>query len=71
MLLFLLMVLRIAGLVRQVEEQAAQLAALARRDGLTGMPNRRAWEGELPSHAPWLVELPGVVAPRTQRGALM
>jgi len=51
MLLFLLVVLRIAGLVRQVEEQAAQLAALAQRDGLTGMPNRRAWEGELPSHA--------------------
>jgi diguanylate cyclase (GGDEF)-like protein len=24
------------------------LAALARHDGLTGMPNRRAWDGELP-----------------------
>jgi diguanylate cyclase (GGDEF)-like protein len=48
MLLFLLVVLRIAGLVRQVEEQAGQLAALARHDGLTGMPNRRVWDGELP-----------------------
>jgi diguanylate cyclase (GGDEF)-like protein len=48
MLLFLLVVLRIVGLVRQVEDQAAQLAALARHDGLTGMPNRRAWDGELP-----------------------
>jgi hypothetical protein len=41
-LLFLLVVLCVAGLVRQVEEQAEQLAALARHDGLTGMPNRRA-----------------------------
>jgi hypothetical protein len=48
MLLFLLVVLRIAGLVRQVEEQAGQLAALARHDGLTGIPNRRVWDGELP-----------------------
>jgi hypothetical protein len=48
MLLFLLVVLRIVGLVRQVEDQAARLAALASHDELTGMPNRRAWEGELP-----------------------
>jgi diguanylate cyclase (GGDEF)-like protein len=48
MLLFLLVVLRIAGLVRQVEEQSEQLAALARHDGLTGIPNRRTWDGELP-----------------------
>ena len=48
MLLFLLVVRRIVGLVRQVEDQAAQLAALASHDGLTGMPNRRTWEGELP-----------------------
>jgi diguanylate cyclase (GGDEF)-like protein len=48
MLLFVLVVLRIVGLVRQVEEQAEQLAALARHDGLTGMPNRRTWDGELP-----------------------
>jgi diguanylate cyclase (GGDEF)-like protein len=48
MLLFLLVVLRVVGLVRQVEEQAEQLAALARNDGLTGMPNRRTWDNELP-----------------------
>jgi diguanylate cyclase (GGDEF)-like protein len=48
MLLFLLVVLRIVGLVRQVEDQAEQLAALARDDGLTGIPNRRTWDGELP-----------------------
>jgi diguanylate cyclase (GGDEF)-like protein len=46
--LFLLVVLRMAGLVRQVEDQAGQLAVLARRDGLTGVPNRRAWDDELP-----------------------
>ena len=48
MLLFLLVVLRIVGLVRQVEEQSEQLAALARRDGLTGISNRRTWDSELP-----------------------
>jgi diguanylate cyclase (GGDEF)-like protein len=48
MLLFLLVVLRIVGLVRQVEEQAEQLASLAQHDALTGIPNRRAWDGELP-----------------------
>ena len=48
MLLFLLVVLRIVGLVRQVEEQAEQLSQLAQHDGLTGIPNRRAWDGELP-----------------------
>ncbi|HEX6678885.1 MAG TPA: GGDEF domain-containing protein [Actinomycetes bacterium] len=48
MLLFLLVVLRIVGLVRQVEEQAEQLARLAQHDALTGIPNRRAWDGELP-----------------------
>jgi diguanylate cyclase (GGDEF)-like protein len=41
-------VLRIVGLVRQVEEQSDQLAALARHDGLTGIPNRRTWDRELP-----------------------
>jgi diguanylate cyclase (GGDEF)-like protein len=48
MLLFLLVVLRIVGLVRQVEQQAEQLAALARRDGLTGIANRRTWDSDLP-----------------------
>jgi diguanylate cyclase (GGDEF)-like protein len=46
--LFLLVVLRMAGLVAKVQDQAAQLAALAHNDGLTGIPNRRAWELELP-----------------------
>src|SRR6266498_2475648 len=40
--------LGIVGLVRQVEEQAEQLASLAQHDALTGIPNRRAWDGELP-----------------------
>ena len=46
--LFLLVVLRMAGLVAQVQDQATQLAALAHNDALTGVPNRRAWELELP-----------------------
>jgi diguanylate cyclase (GGDEF)-like protein len=46
--LFLLVVLRMAGLVAKVQDQASQLAALAHNDGLTGIPNRRAWELELP-----------------------
>jgi predicted signal transduction protein with EAL and GGDEF domain len=46
--LFLLVVLRMAGLVAQVQDQAGQLAALAHNDALTGIPNRRAWELELP-----------------------
>jgi diguanylate cyclase len=46
--LFLLVVARMAGLVRQVEEQSVELEALARHDGLTGIPNRRAWDTELP-----------------------
>jgi diguanylate cyclase (GGDEF)-like protein len=46
--LFLLVVARISGLVSQVQDQAAQLAALAHNDGLTGVPNRRAWDLELP-----------------------
>jgi len=46
--LFLLVVLRMAGLVRRVEEQAVELAVLAQRDGLTGIPNRRTWDSELP-----------------------
>jgi diguanylate cyclase (GGDEF)-like protein len=46
--LFLLVVARMAQLVRQVERQALQLRALARSDALTGLPNRRAWFDELP-----------------------
>jgi len=42
--LFLALLVRL----RQVEEQSDQLAALARHDGLTGIPNRRTWDSELP-----------------------
>lgn len=34
-------------LVSMVEQQAALLTDLARRDGLTGLPNRRTWDFEL------------------------
>jgi diguanylate cyclase (GGDEF)-like protein len=47
-MLFLLVVARISDLVTQVQDQASQLAALAHNDGLTGVPNRRAWDLELP-----------------------
>ena len=46
--LFLLVVTRMAQLLRQVEAQAGQLRALTRVDELTGLPNRRAWSSELP-----------------------
>jgi diguanylate cyclase (GGDEF)-like protein len=46
--LFLLVVARMAGLIRQVEQQAAQLETLAQHDPLTGVANRRAWDGRLP-----------------------
>jgi diguanylate cyclase (GGDEF)-like protein len=46
--LFLLVVARMAGLVRDVERQARQVRELARSDELTGLPNRRAWNDELP-----------------------
>jgi diguanylate cyclase (GGDEF)-like protein len=46
--LFLLVVARMAGLIREVERQARQVRELARRDELTGLPNRRAWNDELP-----------------------
>jgi diguanylate cyclase (GGDEF)-like protein len=47
--LFLLVVTRMAQLLRQVEGQARQLRDLARVDELTGLPNRRAWSVELPA----------------------
>jgi GGDEF domain-containing protein len=49
--LFGLVVLRISGLVRRVEDQAAELAGAAGTDALTGAPNRRA------SDEPMTVEL--------------
>ncbi len=45
---FLLVVTRMAQLVREVERQAQQVRELARQDELTGLPNRRAWNDELP-----------------------
>lgn len=44
---FLLVVARMAGLIRRVEEQARTLADLAGRDGLTGVGNRRSWDAAL------------------------
>jgi diguanylate cyclase (GGDEF)-like protein len=46
--LFLLVVARMAQLLRQVEQQSVQLRELSRLDELTGLPNRRAWNDELP-----------------------
>jgi diguanylate cyclase (GGDEF)-like protein len=47
-LLFLLVVTRLAGLVRHIEAQSRQLRELARTDALTGLPNRRDWTSYLP-----------------------
>jgi diguanylate cyclase (GGDEF)-like protein len=46
--LFLLVVARMSGLIRQVEQQAIQLETLAQHDPLTGAANRRAWDRTLP-----------------------
>ncbi|MDZ5622089.1 EAL domain-containing protein [Nocardioides sp. HM23] len=43
----LLVVLRLGDLVQDLQRKAIQLAALARRDSLTGVPNRRTWDHEL------------------------
>jgi diguanylate cyclase (GGDEF)-like protein len=43
-LLSVLVLVRMAGLLTVVRAQAVQLAALARSDGLTGVPNRRSWD---------------------------
>ncbi|MGK5682184.1 GGDEF domain-containing protein [Actinoplanes sp. URMC 104] len=45
--LFLLVLARMAGLISRIQDQAAQLRALAHNDALTGVPNRRAWDLEL------------------------
>jgi diguanylate cyclase (GGDEF)-like protein len=46
-LLSALVFARMAVLLQQVQRQAVQLAALARNDGLTGLPNRRTWDHEV------------------------
>jgi diguanylate cyclase (GGDEF)-like protein len=47
LVLFLLVVARMGGLLSRLQVQADQLAALARTDGLTGLPNRRTGDQEL------------------------
>jgi diguanylate cyclase (GGDEF)-like protein len=42
-----LVMTRVSGLLQRVQEQAEALTALARDDGLTGLPNRRTWDFEL------------------------
>jgi len=42
-----LVVLRLGDLVQDLQRTAIQLSALARKDGLTGIPNRRTWDHEL------------------------
>jgi diguanylate cyclase (GGDEF)-like protein len=53
--MFLLVVARMAALIRQVEtqavvleEQSDRLREMAQQDPLTGLPNRRAWNAALP-----------------------
>ncbi|GAB1691849.1 GGDEF domain-containing protein [Krasilnikovia sp. M28-CT-15] len=46
--LFLLVVTRMAQLLREVERQADCVRALSREDELTKLPNRRAWNDEAP-----------------------
>jgi len=46
--LFLLVITRMAQLLREIDTQAQQLRQLARVDELTGLPNRRSWSSELP-----------------------
>ncbi len=47
LIISVLVLVRMAGVLRTVEVQAVQLAALARSDSLTGAPNRRTWDHEL------------------------
>jgi diguanylate cyclase (GGDEF)-like protein len=43
-----LVLVRMVGLLNIVQVQAVRLSALARSDSLTGAPNRRTWDQELP-----------------------
>jgi diguanylate cyclase (GGDEF)-like protein len=45
--IFVLVLMRVAGLLRKVQAQSLQLAAMARSDALTGLPNRGSWDHEL------------------------
>ncbi|WP_244876661.1 GGDEF domain-containing protein [Winogradskya consettensis] len=47
-IMFLLVVTRMAQLLKQAERQQQAVHELSRRDELTGLPNRRAWTDELP-----------------------
>jgi diguanylate cyclase (GGDEF)-like protein len=46
--LFLLVVTRMSQLIRQLDVQTEKVRELAVTDELTGLPNRRAWNTELP-----------------------
>lgn len=46
-LLFLLVIARVFGLVREVQAKAAQVTKLAAADPLTGLANRRHWDREI------------------------
>jgi diguanylate cyclase (GGDEF)-like protein len=46
--LILLVVTRMAQLLRQLEQQSAKVRQLSHTDDLTGLANRRAWSVELP-----------------------
>jgi diguanylate cyclase (GGDEF)-like protein len=48
LVLFVLILARVWTLVRQVQEQSVQLAALAHSDPLTGTANRRTWDLAVP-----------------------
>jgi diguanylate cyclase (GGDEF)-like protein len=47
-LLAVLVITRLGGLLQTIQQQATELARLARTDGLTGVANRRSWDMELP-----------------------
>jgi diguanylate cyclase (GGDEF)-like protein len=48
LVLYLLILARVWTLVRQVQDQSVQLAALANTDALTGIGNRRTWDLAVP-----------------------